>query len=758
MPTISEIKKLYPVGTVFFPAHLAHDDGNYVTIKDYHTYHEKSNGRIELGNMKPGESLYQPIICDVLSNGAVKMAKIISAASSLKSPLPSTWYLEVQPGNLDLINAYRKYKGRDDAISYPEYEYIYEDSSGTKSKPDFRTKISNANFSRHCEQLGISITSTSKSLPSNWYVEVEPGILDLVNAYRDLKENTPIDYPYYKYMDNNSTGNRVAPKSSGTEISVTQFVKLCEDLGIKKTSYSLMPSEWACYIKDINNQEKLDLFNAYRVSRDRGLDELSLENINRETETHFHEDGCRSSTLNGRSIIPFSKFEEHCKSLGIMKTHSITGSLPSIWAVKINSDNIDLINAYREYKGLSNPVNTSYDYILYDGCKYTGKSGYTYISEEQFKQVCADIGITVPKKVTHEGPIDVNNLPKYLGKLEHLRSHPQILTRLIELSGDKTLKVLMKNRGTSETGGISWSGTSEGYSFWCNILGSSLRDFNPEEFYAKYPTSETSSLGKISFLKSHPKILDRLREICKTRFDGLKSSPTGIFTWTNQKEGHDFWSDIMNNRNVDIFYTVYPEGSTTKVDEISNLGDIEFLRGYPDILEKIKSLSRDKSLRAFVNDKHALDYEGGFTWADTEEYKKDSTFWSEILTNNNPEYYYTLYPKDGSTKIPMVYTKGAKVKIITKTTGQPITNPSVQKALEKSPYGIVDRFDSSDNTYSVYIDGINKEARADFNPEDLEPYTDGMSEAVGYDSPIKSSRKTKLPQVEMIAVKTRRII
>ena len=43
MPTISEIKKLYPVGTVFFPAHLAHDDEHYVTIKDYHTYHSEKS-------------------------------------------------------------------------------------------------------------------------------------------------------------------------------------------------------------------------------------------------------------------------------------------------------------------------------------------------------------------------------------------------------------------------------------------------------------------------------------------------------------------------------------------------------------------------------------------------------------------------------------------------------------------------------------------------------------------------------------------
>ena len=283
MPTISEIKKLYPVGTVFFPAHLSNDDGHYVTIKDYHTYPEKSTGRIELGNMKPGDSIYQPVICDVLPNGAVRMAKIIS--------------------------------------------------------------------------LG------SPSLPKNWYVEVEPGILDLVNAYRDLKENTPIDYPYYKYMDDNGTENRVAPKSSGTKISITQFIKLCEDLGIKKTSSKSLPTEWACYIKDINNQEKLDLFNAYRVSKYRGLDELSLEDINnRETETYFHEDACRSSTLSGRSIIPFSKFEELCKSLGITKSTTSSTTIPRHWAFKITPNNLDLINAFRRYEGLNTPIKTNYNY------------------------------------------------------------------------------------------------------------------------------------------------------------------------------------------------------------------------------------------------------------------------------------------------------------------------------------------------------------------------------------------------------------
>ena len=46
MPTINEIKKLYPVGTVFFPAHLTHDDGSYVTVKDYHGYRKDANGNI----------------------------------------------------------------------------------------------------------------------------------------------------------------------------------------------------------------------------------------------------------------------------------------------------------------------------------------------------------------------------------------------------------------------------------------------------------------------------------------------------------------------------------------------------------------------------------------------------------------------------------------------------------------------------------------------------------------------------------------
>lgn len=771
MPTINEIKKLYPVGTVFYPAHLSPSGkdrpGNHITIQSDDEFEIRSNGDIVIKS-KPNQRLF------------------------------------------------------------PFTPLLYENRSSN-----------------------YALVISSGSLPSRWCLKIEPGVLDLVNAFRDFKSNTPIDYPYYSFIDNDGTGNRVSP-SSKTEITTTQFVKLCEDLGIKKSTSSSIPSEWACYIKDINTQERVDLFNAYRESKDRGLDVLSFKDIKNEPDRYFHEDACRSCALNDRSVITFSQFEEHCKSLGVsvpstvsssfpkkwmlallpirddaenlklvsdyrkhidkgfdeltyseanykyihedgyrvdstdssrqlitftefeeyckslgvMKSSTSSSEIPLRWAYTINTNNYDLIRGFRKYYGLDSDF-IVHDYIREDGCKNNGASGYPYLTDAQFKSVCDSKGI-LPIEILggiSKGKLDVNNLPSNLGEIEHLRHHPEILNKLIERCSDKSLKGLMKNRGGSGTEGFSWSSSPEGHSFWCDILGSSLSSFKPETFYKKYPKSKPLAssgdyLGAINFLKNHPKILDRLKEICGSKFEELKFNPTGIFTWSKQKEGHDFWSAIMNNTNIDIFYTIYSDVATPKT-KTKTLGAIEFLRHYPDILDKLKSLTSDGTLDGLMKEVYNSADNGGFNWSDTEEYKKDNHFWPTILGGENPEHYYTLYPKGSSIKThpsPIVYTKGDKVKIISKTTGVGITSPAVQKALEKSPYGLVHKFDTSKNTYAVFINGMEKEAMADFRHEDLIPYTDDMSVKTGYDSPIKSSRKTKLPQVEMIAVKTRRII
>ncbi len=73
----------------------------------------------------------------------------------------------------------------------------------------------------------------------------------------------------------------------------------------------------------------------------------------------------------------------------------------------------------------------------------------------------------------------------------------------------------------------------------------------------------------------------------------------------------------------------------------TNLGDIEFLRSYPDILDKLVERSDSKSLEPLISLRTS-----GFTWSLTSE---GSTFWSTVLMNRNPEYYYTKYPKPSST-------------------------------------------------------------------------------------------------------------
>lgn len=72
-----------------------------------------------------------------------------------------------------------------------------------------------------------------------------------------------------------------------------------------------------------------------------------------------------------------------------------------------------------------------------------------------------------------------------------------------------------------------------------------------------------------------------------------------------------------------------------------NLGQIEFLRDHPSILEHLIRNSRDKSLSAYIDTKQADSKDGGFVWKDTRE---GHHFWEAILVDLNTDIYYSRYP------------------------------------------------------------------------------------------------------------------
>lgn len=109
--------------------------------------------------------------------------------------------------------------------------------------------------------------------------------------------------------------------------------------------------------------------------------------------------------------------------------------------------------------------------------------------------------------------------------------------------------------------------------------------------------------------------------------------------------------------NPDIITGKIESGSgTTKdpyqisdVDQLPNdLGSIEFLRNYPEILNKLKESSSDKSLLPFINSCYVSKARGGFNWDESVE---GQDFWNTIIDNENPEYYYTKYPKNIVTSV-----------------------------------------------------------------------------------------------------------
>lgn len=70
-----------------------------------------------------------------------------------------------------------------------------------------------------------------------------------------------------------------------------------------------------------------------------------------------------------------------------------------------------------------------------------------------------------------------------------------------------------------------------------------------------------------------------------------------------------------------------------------DLGQIEFLRNHPAILEKLVEYSRDKSLEAFVRSGVLQD---DFNWNTT---KEGLAFWIKIIEYENTAPFYELYPK-----------------------------------------------------------------------------------------------------------------
>lgn len=75
-----------------------------------------------------------------------------------------------------------------------------------------------------------------------------------------------------------------------------------------------------------------------------------------------------------------------------------------------------------------------------------------------------------------------------------------------------------------------------------------------------------------------------------------------------------------------------------------DLGKIEFLREHPQILERLVEVSKAKSLEPFIKDKYAGSFydEGGFIWEKSEE---GDRFWRNILEHEDPNHFYTVYPK-----------------------------------------------------------------------------------------------------------------
>lgn len=88
-------------------------------------------------------------------------------------------------------------------------------------------------------------------------------------------------------------------------------------------------------------------------------------------------------------------------------------------------------------------------------------------------------------------PHDLN----YLGDIEFLRDHPDILRKLIAYSKDGILAPFIRSRCSNDwAGGMRWVDTPEGEVFWTAVL----QNRNPKKFYELYPRKETPSASMSS--------------------------------------------------------------------------------------------------------------------------------------------------------------------------------------------------------------------------------------------------------------------
>lgn len=78
------------------------------------------------------------------------------------------------------------------------------------------------------------------------------------------------------------------------------------------------------------------------------------------------------------------------------------------------------------------------------------------------------------------------------------------------------------------------------------------------------------------------------------------------------------------------------------------LGDIEFLREYPNIIKKIIELSSSKSIRPFIDNRRSCNNLGGFDWQATGYYQ----IWEDVLWHKKTARYYEIYPEEITQPLP----------------------------------------------------------------------------------------------------------
>ena len=274
------------------------------------------------------------------------------------------------------------------------------------------------------------------------------------------------------------------------------------------------------------------------------------------------------------------------------------------------------------------------------------------------------------------------DLENYTPKGDLIGFPKEIISRMLECQEEqgapRDISVFERDRTAGQyVEGFARYKTKEGNRFWYEVINN--KDFNP--FFEKYPkqdnikinnkmtTEELESYTPKGNLKRFPKeIISRMLDCQEEQgnprdvsiFENRVTSEqyNKGFAWDETKEGYNFWYDVINNKDFNLFFEKYPKQDNLKInnkmttEELENYSPKGELQGFPkEIISRMLDCQEEqgntRDVSVFERDRTAEQYNKGFEWYGT---KEGQTFWHKVINNKNFNLFFEKYPKQDNSQ------------------------------------------------------------------------------------------------------------